>query len=118
MTILSPFEAMNQSPKPNGLNGRDHNGRFAAGNPGGPGNPHARKVASLRNALLDAVSEDDLRKIIAALLTAALKGDTVAAREILDRTIGKPVQTEILQRVEDLEQRICVYLPDNGRGPK
>ena len=44
------------------------------------------------------------------------EGDTVAAREVLDRTIGKPGQTELLQRVEELEQRVCVYLADNGRG--
>jgi len=33
--------------------GRDTMGRFAPGNSGGPGNPFARKVASLRQALLD-----------------------------------------------------------------
>jgi hypothetical protein len=36
----------------------------------------------------------------------ALAGDVVAAREILDRTIGKPVQTDLLQRVEALESLI------------
>lgn len=34
---------------------RETNGRFPKGNPGGPGNPHARKVALLRAALLDRV---------------------------------------------------------------
>lgn len=93
-------------PSINGPNGRDTNGRFATGNVGGPGNPHVRRVAALRAALLDAVTDDDVRKIVAALVKAAKAGDTVAAREVLDRTIGKPAQTELLQRVEALEQQL------------
>ena len=69
---------------------RDSAGRFATGNPGGPGNPFARRVAQLRSALLDAVSDDDLREIVSALVTRAKSGDVVAAREILTRIIGKP----------------------------
>ena len=75
----------------NGGNGvRDSAGRFATGNPGGPGNPFARRVAQLRSALLDAVSDDDLREIVSALVTRAKAGDVVAAREVLTRIIGKP----------------------------
>ena len=44
--------------------GRDVHGRFRKGNPGGPGNPFARKVAALRKALLDSVSEQDLKEIV------------------------------------------------------
>jgi hypothetical protein len=82
------------------------------------GNPHAKRVNELRAAMMEAVTPDDVRKIVAALANAAKAGDTAAAREVLDRTIGKPVQTDLIQRVEELEQRICVYLPDNDRGPK
>ena len=50
-----------RSPNPCGVPvldiGRDVQGRFRPGNPGGPGNPFARKVAALRKALLDSVSE-------------------------------------------------------------
>lgn len=104
-------------PSPTGDNGRDNNGRFAAGNHLAKGNPHAKRVNELRTALLEAVTPNDVRKIVTAMVKAAKAGDTVAAREVLDRTIGKAVQTELLQRVEELEQRICVYIPDNGRGP-
>jgi len=31
------------------IDGRDARGRFTKGNPGGPGNPHARRVAALRD---------------------------------------------------------------------
>ncbi|MEX2169508.1 MAG: hypothetical protein WD851_09355 [Pirellulales bacterium] len=87
----------------NGHHGRDTSGRFAPGNKAGRGNPLARKVQQLRAALVQAVTEADVKNIIAALVKAAKAGDVVAAREILDRTIGKPAQTHLLQRVEDLE---------------
>ena len=57
------------TPSPNGSNGRDASGRFAPGNPGGPGAPNARRVAELRRAVLDAVSEEDVRSLAGALLT-------------------------------------------------
>lgn len=37
-------------------NGRDGSGRFAPGNTGGPGNPHAASVARLRTTMLGAVA--------------------------------------------------------------
>ena len=77
-------------PSPNGSNGRGPGGRFTKGNPGGPGNPHARQAAKLRSVLLSAVSEDDLRSIAAKLVERAKSGDLAAAREVLNRCIGKP----------------------------
>ena len=38
--------------------GRDENGRFVAGNKGGPGNPFGRYTAQLRVALLAAITEE------------------------------------------------------------
>jgi hypothetical protein len=90
-------------PTPNGANGRDQNGRFAPGNPGGPGNPQAKRVAALRRALLKSVKPADLEAIVLKLVEAAKAGDIQAAKEILDRTVGKAVQTDLLQRVEQLE---------------
>ena len=51
---------------------RDSSGRFVKGNPGGPGNPHIRRVARLRTILFDSISDDDFRLIVARL--AAVKG--------------------------------------------
>lgn len=93
-------------PSANGTNGRLPNGRFMKGNAGGPGNPHSQRVAELRNALLAAVTADDVEKIITALIKAAKAGDTVAAREVLDRTIGKPSQTDVLQRLAAVEHAL------------
>ncbi len=78
-------------PSTNGDNGREATGRFAKGNAGGPGNPFASRVAALRILLLDAVSNDDLRAVIAKLVEQAKAGDLAAIRELLDRIMGKPL---------------------------
>jgi hypothetical protein len=65
---------MSTAPSPNGSNGRGAGGRFAKGNVGGPGNPHAQKVAQLRSALLRAVSSGDLRAVVKKLVEKEGKG--------------------------------------------
>ncbi len=82
---------MEDRPSRNGANGRDAQGRFLAGNAGGPGNPHAKRTAELRAILLDVVTDDDYRAVVARLLKMAKAGNLAAIREILDRTVGKPV---------------------------
>jgi hypothetical protein len=81
-------------PSTNGTNGRDAGGRFAAGNREGKGNPHARAVARLRAAMLDAVTDDDVSAIVKALVAKAKAGDLRAAQEVLDRCLGR-VQHEL-----------------------
>ena len=62
---------------------RGPGGRFAAGNPGGPGRPPGRgPVAEMR-----AVLASDLDKIIDTLKAQALAGDAQAIRIILDRVL-------------------------------
>jgi len=81
-----------RAPSTNGDNGhgRDRRGRFVAGNPGGPGNPHARTVAACRRAFLEAVTPADIRKVARTLVRMAIAGDLGAIKELLDRTVGKP----------------------------
>ncbi len=86
-------------------------GRFLVGNPGGPGNPHAARVAKLRSALLRAVTERELRAVVKALVEQARAGNIAAARELLDRVLGKPVEADLLERLEALEERVAA-----GRG--
>jgi hypothetical protein len=94
------------SPSPNGRNGRDAGGRFAKGNAGGPGNPFSRRAAELRTALYEAVTPDDLRAIVKKLVKHAKAGDVTAAREVLNRLLGKPEPVDLLERIEALEQRL------------
>src|SRR4051812_22089587 len=65
-------------------------GRFAAGNPGGPGNPFARQVAALRQAFLNEVTPEDLAAIARTLIELAKAGDKAALKLLLSYTLGKP----------------------------
>jgi hypothetical protein len=67
------------------------------------GNPYAKRVAAIRDTLLATVTDQDVQEVTAALLTSAKSGDIPAIRELLDRLIGRPTQTDLLQRVEALE---------------
>ena len=97
---------MIQSPSPNGPNGRQSNGRFAKGNPGGPGNPYAQQVAELRSAMLKAISTEDIRRVVEALVAEAKDGNVSAAKELLDRCLGKPQEADLIERIESLEAEI------------
>ena len=107
---------MAETPSANGLNGRGANGRFARGNPGGPGNPHAQHVSRLRAALFRAVKPKDLREVIAALLAKAKNGDVAAARELVQRLLGPPVEVDFTERLESLERTIAQKEQQYGRG--
>jgi len=98
-------------PTANGNNGtkqRDERGRFLPGNPGGPGNPLAARVSKLRGVLLDAVKPEDMRAIVLKLVFLAKDGDTVAARILFDRVLGRPIESDLLARIEELEMALEV----------
>jgi hypothetical protein len=77
-------------PSTNGGNGRDPTGRFRKGNPGGPGNPFARRVALMRQTMLEAVSDEDLCEIVAALIDRGKRGENNSMQILFDRLLGKP----------------------------
>jgi len=70
--------------------GRDARGRFTKNNRGGPGNPFARRVAALRQVLLDTVTDDDIHAITAELIAQAREGDLAATKLLFAYAIGKP----------------------------
>ena len=82
-----------------GDNGRDAAGRFAAGNPGGPGGSH-RRVNELRRAIEEAVSPQYIGGIMKKATMMAIGGNLAAMRLVLERTLGRvaeaPVETEPL----------------------
>jgi hypothetical protein len=106
-------------PMGNGANGRDAHGRFAKGNPGGPGNPFARRTAQLRRVLSEAVTDEDVEAIAKRLLEQAKAGDVAAARLLLSYAIGQPtraVDPDTLDRQEwAVFQQIPVPAPEVGR---
>lgn len=87
-------------------------GRFLPGNRIGQGNPHAKKAHALRNALFSAVTEEDIDAVIRALIDEAKGGDVPAARELLDRCLGKPVELDLMERLRTLEELLAVLDPE------
>ena len=94
------------SPSPNHSNGRRRDGKFAAGNKGGPGNPHSHLVAALRTAMFEAVTPEDVKSIVATLVELARKGNITAAREVLDRCLGRPLEADLIERIEAVESAV------------
>ena len=72
--------------------GRDDQGRFAKGNPGGPGNPQARHATALRHAAQSAVSSDHMSALMRKALRMALEGNLQAMRIVFERTLGRPIE--------------------------
>jgi hypothetical protein len=72
-----------------GDNGRDETGRFVKGWQGGPGNPQVQRLAEYRNALSEAVSPRDLKRVLDKMVKRAQSGDMLAAKILLDRCLGK-----------------------------
>jgi hypothetical protein len=98
---------MSDTPSTTAGNGRGEGGRFGPGNKYARGNPHGRRVARLRAELLRAVTPADLRDVAMALLERAKAGDVAAAKELLQRLLGPPVEMDFYDRVEALEREIA-----------
>ena len=88
--------------------GRAPNGRFATGNKLGVGNPLAGRAAKLRSALLQSVSEADVRSITKALVQAARGGDVAAVKLLLSYTLGAPEAMDVSERLDALESRLKI----------
>lgn len=86
---------------------RDSQGRFTKGCPPGPGRPKkAYSAVELRRAVLEAVTAEDIREIVQGLVARAKDGNLVAAREVLNRILGPPVEIDLLERLQALEERL------------
>ena len=96
-----PAEAAKPAPLPPPPSpDRATDGRFQPGCRPGPGNPFAKRVASLRRALLDSVSEADVAQVGQKLVRLALAGDVPAAKVLLGYVVGKPDTPVDPDRVE------------------
>ena len=97
---------MVETPSTNGANGRDTRGRLVKGNAGGPGNPHVARVGELRAAMLKALTPAAVRRAVAALIREAEKDNVQAIRELLDRAVGRPVEADLIERLDKLKQHL------------
>ena len=79
------------SGSPKSAKDRDGGGKFAKGNAGGPGNPHARACARMLQAFRDNITEEEMLQICRMLFMKAVGGDISAAKIILSYKIGKPL---------------------------
>jgi hypothetical protein len=83
--------------------GRDaRTGRFEKGNRAAAGhvNPTARARADLQNALIAAVTKEDIEALARRLLADALGGQVASAELLLKYVVGKPAKAEDPDRVE------------------
>jgi hypothetical protein len=83
----------NPEPAATEKTGRDAQGRFATGNPGGPGNPFGRRVAELRKVMLECVTDSEMRIVVGELMVQAKCGNLTAIKLLFQYVVGKPAAT-------------------------
>jgi hypothetical protein len=105
---------MSDRPSTNGeqkaADGRGPNGRFAPGWKGGPGNPFAAEVGKLRARLFKAARAKDVDQALKTIREIMSKGKDsdrlTAARLLLDRLLGPPLELDLIERIETLEATV------------
>src|SRR5260370_14701126 len=112
----APFsaETLQGEHAPGGDNGRDARGRFTSGNPGGPGNPFARRVAELRKVLLETVTDEELRIVAGQLMVKAKMGDLAATKLLFQYVLGKPAATADPDSLDAQEVELFRRAPVHG----
>ncbi|MFO0864253.1 MAG: hypothetical protein U0744_06290 [Gemmataceae bacterium] len=90
-------------PKVNEDSQRTPGGTFRNGNRGGPGNPYARRVAKLRQAVMEECTEDDLREVTRSMINLAKRGDKAAAKLVFQYALGKPDKQVDPDRIDEHE---------------
>ena len=113
---LNPNPNPEPSPAtPNGdrlkTDGRNPDGTFAKGNAGGPGNPNAADVARHRARFYQALRDSDVDRALKTIRSVMKRGKDAerlaAAREMLDRIIGKAIGQDLAERMDALEKALA-----------
>ena len=87
--------------------GRAKNGRFTKGNKAAAGNPYTRKAAAMRKALYNAITSEDIKRIVTTLKEQAIAGDLKAIALLFERVLGTAqAGIDLLERLEKLEALI------------
>jgi hypothetical protein len=64
-------------------------------------------VAKLRSALFKAGSPEDLTEVVRALVQPAKSGDVAATRQLLQRLLAPPMEFDLIERMEALENQLA-----------
>ncbi len=70
---------------------RDNRGRFAPGNPGGPGRPPGHRE-QLRRATEEAITPEHVAALMRRALRAGLEGNLPATKFVIGQVCGKPAE--------------------------
>ena len=92
--------------------GRLPDGRFAVGNKLSKGNPFSRRLAGMRTALLDAVGEDQLKRVVTKMVDLAAAGDVAAATLLFNYVVGRPRKCVDVDRLDLDELALALEAPD------
>ena len=65
-----------------------------------------RQIASLRGAFFEAVTADDIREVVQALIGEAKSGNVAAAKELLTRVLGAPEAVDLMAQLTALEELV------------
>lgn len=57
--------------------------------------------------MLEAVTEKDMAAILGTLVELAKGGNVPAAKEVLDRCLGRTLEADLLERLEQLEASLA-----------
>lgn len=89
------------------MDNRQSNGRFAPGNPGGPGRPRREFERQYLAALRDCVPLSEWRKVVAKALKQAKQGNARARDWLGKYLVGDdPLGLlDVLDRLAELEER-------------
>jgi hypothetical protein len=83
----------------------DASGRFVRGNRGGPGNPLGGRIGEMRQIIVDALTNDAVRKLADAMIERAQDGNVAAARLLLQYALGRPAAAADLERFDCDDRR-------------
>lgn len=85
-----PTPRVGPSVEPPARSERDALGRLLPGHGvKSPGNPHARRIKEYDDAIRAAVTPEELCAVVVKIKKLAMAGDMDAARELLNRMVGK-----------------------------
>ena len=82
---------MTDNPTKNGHKGRNKNGQFVKGGPGGPGRPRGSHQ-HFKELMLATISDKRFIELVDKVIAAADNSEQWALKELLDRLMGKPSQ--------------------------